>query len=179
MKTLVIVSHPYPEQSNAIKALQTVAGQGDNIEVRNLEALYGNNLGGFDVAAEQKAYQGVDRVVYLFPIHWFNLTPMLKAYLNEVWSFGWAFGPTGTALEGKVLQAIVTAGATEHTYSAEGLIESTIDEVLTPLKASAFYVGMTYAPPLAFFGAMGADADTIAGFAERFRHTLDEAALAA
>ena len=72
MKTLVIVSHPYPEQSNAIKALQTVAGQGDNIEVRNLEALYGNNLGGFDVAAEQKAYQGVDRVVYLFPIHWFN-----------------------------------------------------------------------------------------------------------
>lgn len=179
MKTLVIVSHPYFARSSAIKALQHAAEARSDVAVRNLEALYGDDTSAFDVAAEQTAAEAADRIVFLFPIHWFNLTPMLKAYLNEVWSFGWAFGPTGTALEGKVLQAVVTAGATEHTYSAEGLIESTIDEVLTSLKASAFYVGMTYAPPLAFFGAMGADADTIAGFAERFRHTLDEAALAA
>ena len=63
--------------------------------------------------------------------------------------------------------------------AAKPALRAFVDEVLTPLKASAFYVGMTYAPPLAFFGAMGADADTIAGFAERFRHILDEAALAA
>ena len=172
MKTLVIVSHPYPEQSNAIKALQTVAGQGDNIDVRNLEALYGNNLGGFDVAAEQKAYQGVDRVVYLFPIHWFNLTPMLKAYLNQVWSYGWAFGPDGRALKGKEMLVVVTAGAAEHTYSDSGLVKSTIEEVLTPMKASALYVGMHYAKPLALFEAMGVSAERLADFSNAFMSHL-------
>lgn len=41
MKTLVIVSHPYPEQSNAIMALQQAALQQIDVTVRNLESLYG------------------------------------------------------------------------------------------------------------------------------------------
>jgi glutathione-regulated potassium-efflux system ancillary protein KefF len=60
---------------------QTAEGTAD-VTVRNLEALYGNDLSAIDVAAEQRAHDGVDRVVYMFPVHWFNLTPMLKAYLN-------------------------------------------------------------------------------------------------
>lgn len=172
MKTLVIVSHPYPEQSHAIKALQSAAEQGTNVEVRNLEALYGNDLNGFDVEAEQKAHQGVDRVVYLFPVHWFNLTPMLKAYLNQVWAYGWAFGPNGTALKGKEMQVVVTAGAAEHTYSETGLVKSTIDEVLTPMKASALYVGMRFAKPLALFEAMGVSAEKLADFTSVFTNSL-------
>lgn len=162
MKTLVIVSHPYLEQSIAIKALQQQAQNTPNVTVRNLEALYGGNINGFDVTAEQTAAEAADRIVYLFPIHWFNLTPMLKAYMNKVWAYGWAFGPNGTALKHKEMLAVVTAGASEHTYSAEGLVQSTIEEVLTPLKASALYVGMRYAEPLAFYEAMGLDDDKLA-----------------
>ena len=173
MKTLVIVSHPYPEQSHAIKALQTAAEQRADVEVRNLEALYGNDLSSFDVEAEQRAHQDVDRVVYLFPVHWFNLTPMLKAYLNQVWAYGWAFGPNGTALKGKEMQVVVTAGATEHTYSDVGLVKSTIDEVLTPMKASALYVGMRFAKPLAFFEAMGVSGERLADFSKTFMNSLD------
>lgn len=172
MKTLVIVSHPYPEQSHAIKALQATAAQGGDVEVRNLEALYGSDPGAFDVTAEQKAHEGVDRVVYLFPIHWFNLTPMLKAYMNQVWTYGWAFGPNGTALKGKEMLVVATAGASEHTYSDTGLVQSTIDEVLTPMKASALYVGMRYAKPLAFFEAMGATPETVEGFKQRLAEKL-------
>ena len=164
MKTLLIVSHPYPEQSQVIQALQQTAASLPNVTVRNLETLYGHDTTAFDVAAEQQAHEGVERVVYLFPIHWFNLTPMLKAYLNQVWSYGWAFGPEGHALRGKQMQVVVSAGATAHTYSAAGLIQSTVQEVLTPMKASALYVGMSYAEPLAFYEAMGASADKLAQF---------------
>lgn len=172
MKTLVIVSHPYPEQSQVIKTLQQTAETLPNVHVRNLETLYGNDITAFDVEAEQKAHVGVDRVVYLFPIHWFNLTPMLKAYLNQVWSYGWAFGTEGTALQGKEMQVIVSAGATAHTYSAKGLIHSSINEVLTPMKASAYYVGMSYAEPLAFFEAMGASGDKLASFKQALHARL-------
>jgi len=173
MKTLVIVSHPYAEQSHAIKALEHVAQISSDVTVRNLESLYGSDATSFDVAAEQQAYAGVDRVVYLFPIHWFNLTPMLKAYLNQVWTYGWAFGPNGTALKGKEMLVVVTAGATEHTYSAEGLIRSSMDDVLTPMKASAYYIGMKYLPPLAFYSALGVSEETLEDFCRTFVERLN------
>lgn len=173
MKTLVVVSHPYPDQSSVIKALQQVAENMPDVTVRNLESLYGDNLNGFDIAAEQKAHEVADRVVYLFPIHWFNLTPMLKAYLNQVWSYGWAFGPDSHALRNKEMQVVVTAGADQHTYSAEGVIRSSMGEVLTPMKTSAYYVGMKYASPLAFYNAMGVSEETLEEFCRTFVDRLN------
>lgn len=137
MKTLVIVSHPYPEQSYVVKALQLTVEQLPGFTVRNLESLYGNDAKAFDVGAEQAASDAADRIVFLFPVHWFNLTTMLRAYLNEVWTYNWGFGPEGTALKGKELVVVATACAAELTYSSSGLIQSTMDEVLTPLKVSA------------------------------------------
>lgn len=164
MNVLVITSHPYPENSVIIKTMQDALSPLPNVTVRNLESLYGHDTNSIDVAAEQAAYEGVDRVIFMFPIHWFNLTSMLKAYLNSVWSYGWAFGNGGSALVGKSLQVVTSAGASEHTYSATGLIESTMEQVLTPLKASALYVGMNYEPHIALFEAMGASSDHIDSF---------------
>lgn len=157
MKTLIVISHPYPKQSHVIKSLEQAVKTLPDVTVRNLESLYGQNLNGFNIQAEQAAHDEADRVIYMFPVHWFNLTPMLKAYMNSVWAYGWAFGPEGIALKGKQFQVVATAGATEFTYSEAGIIECSMDEVLSPLKASAKYVGMNYLQPIAFFEAMGAN----------------------
>ncbi|MCU1792594.1 NAD(P)H-dependent oxidoreductase [Pectobacterium polaris] len=164
MKTLVIVSHPYASQSRVIKMLQqTVEARNDTV-VRNLESLYDNTISEFDVVAEQAANEDADRIVFMYPTHWFNLTPNLKAYLNEVWTYGWAFGPGGEALKGKEMLVVTTAGASEHLYSHDGLIDGTMDDVLTPMKASARYVGMKYVEPLAFFEVTQADKETLLDF---------------
>lgn len=172
MKTLVIVSHPYQENSHTISALEKIAQNQLQVTIRNLDLIYGQDISHFDVNMEQAACAAADRIVYLFPIHWFNLTPMLKAYLNEVWTYGWAFGPEGKALAGKEMQVVTTAGASQYTYSADGMIESTMDAVLTPMKASALYVGMTYLPPLALYEAMGVSGDRLETFAEQFKLAL-------
>jgi len=167
MKTLIIVSHPQPQQSVAIAALQQAARGVEGIVIRHLDALYADS-DMIDLAAEQQAHEAADRIVYLYPTHWFNTTPMLKAYMNRVWAYGWAFGPEGRALQGKELQIVTTAGASEFTYSTEGLIHSTMDEVLTPMKASALYVGMKYNAPLAFYSAMGLQGPQLAAMAAEF-----------
>ncbi|BCA39893.1 NAD(P)H-dependent oxidoreductase [Kluyvera ascorbata] len=172
MKTLVIVSHPYFSQSRAIHALQETAEAAENVTVRNLETLYGDSPDAIDVAAEQAAYANADRVVFLYPTHWFNLTPMLKAYLNAVWTYGWAFGPGGEALKDKQLQIVTTAGASEFTYSHDGLLNSTMEEVLTPMKASARYVGMRYRQPLAFYEVAARNKDKLSEFQTRFAAEL-------
>lgn len=172
MKTLVIVSHPTPQQSVAIQALQQLAQENEQVTVRHLDQLYGSDINGFDIAAEQQAHAAADRIVYLYPTHWFNTTPMLKAYLNQVWAYGWAFGPEGKALQGKEMQIVTTAGASEFTYSHAGLIQCTMAEVLSPLKASALYVGMQYNAPLAFYGVAGQDAAAQAAMCRRFAERL-------
>lgn len=164
MKTLIIVSHPYKQRSHVIKALELTAEAQPNVVIRNLEDIYGDDVTAFDISLEQSFYADAERVVFIFPIHWFNLTPMLKAYLNEVWTYGWAFGPQGNALKNKQLLVVASAGASEFTYSHAGLINSTFAEVMTPMKATALYCGMNYQSPLSFYGVAGADPDKIAEY---------------
>ena len=92
----------------------------------------------------------MDRLVLMFPIHWFNLTPMLKAYLNEIWGAG-----PPPELKGKELLVVTTAGGSASDYTREGRLGFTIEEVLTPLRASARYTDMTFSEPLAFLGVSG------------------------
>ncbi|RFU93264.1 MULTISPECIES: NAD(P)H-dependent oxidoreductase [Citrobacter] len=172
MKTLVIVSHPNYGLSRVVKALQATAETLSDTLVRNLETLYGNNPEAIDVAAEQAACEGVDRIVFVYPTHWFNLTPMLKAYLNVTWSYGWAFGPGGKALKNKELMVVTSAGASEFTYSHDGLIKSTMAEVLTPVKASALYIGMKFVDPLTFFEVMDLSEHDISDFQKTFANKV-------
>ncbi|MBU68624.1 MAG: NAD(P)H dehydrogenase [Cupriavidus sp.] len=157
--TLIIASHPYPDRSVVNKALWSTAESAPGVVFRRLELLYGDNTRGIDVATEKKAYEGMDRVVFMFPIHWFNLTPMLKAYMNEIWT-QWA----PQALKGKKLMVVATAGADASAYSHEGRIGLTIQEVLAPMRASANYAGMTYLEPLAFLGVSNADEKAIRSY---------------
>lgn len=167
-KTLVIASHPYPEKSVVNKALQQTVQSLDGVSYRNLETLYGNDITAIDVAKERKAYEGFDTVVYMYPIHWFNLTPMLKAYFNEVW-FQWA----PEALKDKKMLVVITAGADKEAYSHEGKIGLTIEEILAPMKASANYTGMTYLEPLTFLGVSNADESKIRDYQEQLKERLN------
>lgn len=168
--TLIIASHPYPDSSVINKALWSTAERAPGVVFRRLEALYGNNTRGIDVETERKAYEGTDLVVFMFPIHWFNLTPMLKAYMNEVWT-QWA----PRALKGKKLLVVTTVGAEASAYTHAGRIGLTIQEVLTPMRASANYAGMTYLEPLAFLGVSKADEKTIRTYQGQLAQRLSEA----
>ena len=174
MNTLVIVSHPYPSQSTVIRTLAREAESIPDVTVRHLETLYGNDVTGFDIPTEQKAHEGTERIVYLFPLHWFNLTPMMKAYFNEVWSYGWCYGPNGTALKGKEMLVVTSAGAAAEAYSHQSPLDCTMEDVLTPFKACAGYVGMTYLNPLVFYKAEEADEKTLGQFRKVFSERLQE-----
>ncbi|WP_218645251.1 hypothetical protein, partial [Aquitalea sp. LB_tupeE] len=52
------------------------------------------------------------------------------------------------------------------------LIQATMDEVLSPMKASALYVGMQYRAPLAFYSAMGLDEASLDAMRSRFAANL-------
>lgn len=145
IKTLLIASHPYPERSVMIKGLQEAAESVNGVTVRNLETIYGFDTRAIDGQNEREITRQHDRIVFLFPTHWFNITPMMKAYLNDVW------GSVGPGLwQGKEMLVVTTAAGGASTYGSSGRIGIDLAEVFTPMKASALHCGMTYLPPLAF-----------------------------
>lgn len=145
VKTLVIVSHPYPERSVMTKGLQQAAESVDGVTVRNLETIYGFDTRAIDGAKERAITHDHQRIVFMFPTHWFNITPMMKAYLNDTW------GSVGPGLwRGKEMMIVTTAAGGASTYGENGRIGVPLDEVFTPMQASALHAGMTYLPPLTF-----------------------------
>ena len=84
-KTLAIVSHPYPERSVLTKGLQQAAERVAGVTVRNLETIYGFDTRAIKADDERRMTQEHERIVFIFPTHWFNITPMMKAWLNDTW----------------------------------------------------------------------------------------------
>ena len=78
------------------------AAQGlPNVRARDLFAAYPDY--DIDVAAEQAQAQPASLIVLLHPIQWYSMPALLKLWLDEVLAYGWAYGPGGTALQGKDL----------------------------------------------------------------------------
>lgn len=144
-KTLVIVSHPWPESSVMIKGLQQAAESVPGVTVRNLETLYGFDTRNINSDEEKRLMRENDRIVFLFPTHWFNITPMMKAWLNVTW------GNVGPDLwKGKEMLIVTTAAGGDSTYGINGRTGIDLADVFTPMKASALHAGMTWLPPLTF-----------------------------
>lgn len=145
IKTLLIVSHPYPDRSVMIKGLQEAAERVQGVTVRNLETIYGFDTQVIDGDKERRITREHQRIVFMFPTHWFNITPMMKAYLNDTW------GSVGPGLwQGKEMLVVTTAAGGGSTYGPKGRIGVELADVFLPMKASALHAGMTYLPPLAF-----------------------------
>ena len=145
VKTLLIASHPYPERSTFIKGLEEAARRVQNVEVRNLESIYGFDTRAIDGNAEREITRRFQRIVFLFPTHWFNITPMMKAYLNDTW------GSVGPGLwEGKEMLVVSTAAGGRSTYGKNGRVGVELKDVFLPMKASALHCGMHYLEPLVF-----------------------------
>lgn len=147
IRTLVIVSHPYPERSVMIKGLQQAAESVDGVTVRNLETLYGFDTRKINGDEERRITRQNDRIVFIFPTHWFNITPMMKAYMNDTW------GSVGPDLwKGKEMLIVTTAAGDDSTYGKNGRTGTELADVFTPMKASVLHAGMTWLPPLVFQG---------------------------
>ena len=147
IRTLVIVSHPYPERSVMIKGLQQAAESVDGVTVRNLETLYGFDTRKINGDEERRITRQNDRIVFIFPTHWFNITPMMKAYMNDTW------GSVGPDLwKGKEMLIVTTAAGDDSPYGKNGRTGTELADVFTPMKASALHAGMTWLPPLVFQG---------------------------
>lgn len=147
---LVIAAHPQMELSRVNRRLMDAAAGAPRAQVRDLYALYPDYL--IDVAAEQAALQAAQLVVWQHPIHWYNMPPLMKLWLDEVFAYGWAYGPGGTALQGKDLWLVASTGGPEDSYQPSGYNRYHFDAFVPPYEQTATLCGMRFLPPMLLHG---------------------------
>jgi glutathione-regulated potassium-efflux system ancillary protein KefF len=172
---LVLVAHPQMQQSRANRTLMRAAGEvaaasGGRVEVRDLYALYPDYL--IDVAVEQALLGQAKLLVWQHPVHWYSMPPLMKLWLDEVLAFGWAYGPGGTALQGKDLWLAVTTGGPEDSYRPDSYNRYFFDAFLPPYEQTAALCGMRFLPPLLLHGAHRVGATAIEEHARVYAERL-------
>ena len=99
MKTLVNLFHPHLDKSTVHRSWAQRLAQEADITLRDLYARYPD--GKIDVAAEQAALLAHDRLVFEHPFYWYSTPPLMKQWLDDVLTYGWAYGAGGNALAAK------------------------------------------------------------------------------
>lgn len=162
---LVIAAHPHLAHSRTTRLLmERAATLAPRVAVRDLYALYPDYF--IDVAAERAALAEARLVVWLHPVHWYSMPPLLKLWLDEVFGFGWAYGPGGEMLAGKDLWLVCSTGGPEASYRPDGYNRYFFDAFLYPHEQTAALVGMRWLPPLVLHGAHRADEATLRAHAD-------------
>ncbi len=151
-KTLVVLAHPDLSRSRINAAWVAALAGRDGVTVRDIHALYPDGV--IDVAAEQAAVRAHDRVIFQFPLFWFSVPPLLKAWFDRVLSYGFVYGPGGDALEDKAIGVATSTGGKAEAYRAGGQNGWTLDELLRPIQATARFCRADYLPIFTLNGAM-------------------------
>ena len=171
VNTLVLVFHPSISESRVNKALGAAAESlGGGISVRYMYDIYPDFS--IDVVTEQAALLSADRIVLQYPLYWLSCPPLLKKWLDDVLTFGWAYGSTGTALHGKELLLAVSVGGAGSAYGREGAHVYTIHEFLRPMQGTSRVVGTRYAVPFLSVGALEITDEAIARRARDYAAVL-------
>jgi len=116
MKTVLVLAHPNMKESIYNKTLVEALEKQNykNVIIHDLYKLYPDfNI---DIKAEQNLLLNADKIIFETPVYWYNMTPLLKKWMDDVFEHGWAYGHNGTKLHGKKFGWILTAGASEQDY---------------------------------------------------------------
>ncbi|MCJ8206953.1 glutathione-regulated potassium-efflux system oxidoreductase KefF [Pseudomonas sp. RGM2987] len=152
---LIIYAHPYPEQSRVNQAMLKQVSNDPEMVIRSLYDLYP----GFDidVEAEQRAVEQAQLVVLQHPMYWYSVPPLLKLWIDKVFTHGWAYGKDATGLKGKGLLWAVTTGG-EHDHFQMGDYPG-FAALAQPLQATALYCNMRWLDPVVVHGAFAGACD--------------------
>lgn len=152
MKTLVILAHPNIENSKINKRWkEELLKYSDKIVIHEIYKKYPDwNI---DVSKEQKLIEAYDNIIFQFPLYWYSYPPLLKKWLDEIFTHGWAYGSKGHKLKNKKMGVAVSIGDKKENYLPEGSVTFTVDEIMVPFKASLIHVGAVHSGDFSIFGA--------------------------
>jgi glutathione-regulated potassium-efflux system ancillary protein KefG len=170
-KILILFAHPVLEKSRVhaklIQAVKKIPG----ITFHDLYESYPDF--DIDVDEEKALLLSHDIIILQHPFYWYSAPPIVKQWLDLVLEYGWAYGKGGTALTGKYVLQIITAGGSEQVYQHDGRNRFTFREFLAPFDQSFNLCHMIYLTPFVIAGTHRMTLEEISDAAEKYTTLLE------
>lgn len=142
-KIVVIYAHPMNKASLANKTLlEEFKKQVPDAEIVNLNELYPDYK--IDAGKEQARLKDAEMIIFEYPFWWYAAPSLLHAYIEQVFTHGWAYGAGGDALKGKNLTLSFTVGGYESDYQRMHGTHHPIEQYLPTMLSTAAFTGMIY-----------------------------------
>ncbi|UCD34902.1 MAG: NAD(P)H-dependent oxidoreductase [Nitrospiraceae bacterium] len=149
-RILILFAHPALQKSRVNRQLIRYVMDIEGVTFHDLYEAYPDFH--IQVKHEQELLLNHDIVVLHHPMFWFSTPAIIKEWQDLVLEHGWAYGKGGRALRGKKLLSVITTGGREAFFRTSGYNRHTIQEILVPMRQTAFVCGMDYLPPFVVHG---------------------------
>lgn len=149
-KIAILFFHPLSHKSRVNSVLLQSVKDIEGITIQHMYDRYPDfNI---DVKAEQKLLLEHDIIIWQHPFYWYSSPSLLKEWIDLVLEHGFAYGRTGTALEGKQILTAITTGGRKEAYLAADSDRYSIRQLLAPFEQTVHLCRMDYLPPFVVHG---------------------------
>ena len=170
-KILILFAHPRFELSANNSMLVKSIPDLPEITFHDLYEEYPNfNI---DIEYEKKLLTDHQIIIWQHPFYWYSAPPLLKQWIDLVLEFGWAYGPGGDALKGKIVFNSITSGGLRSAYNKDGHNRFTVRDLLAPFDQTATLCKMIYLPTFAVHGTHRISAEEKIQMVLQYRNILN------
>jgi len=151
-KTLIIVTHPDINNSVINKRwLNELEKFPEKFRIHQLHEVYPDQK--FDILAEQMLVEEHDHIIFQFPYYWYYGPALLKKWLDEVLTHGWAYGSKSVfAFRGKKVALAISLGLKEEHLQRGTPLKFNLKDLTAPYEALFDWVKADYQPLFAYYG---------------------------
>lgn len=169
-RILVVYAHPAHHHSRVNRRMFEAAQSVPNVRMQDLYETYPDfNI---DAQHEQSLLAEAELIVFQHPLQWYSMPSLLKEWVDVVLQHGWAYGPGGTALQGKDFWMVATTGGQANAYQENAYHGYSFNTFLAPIRQTAVLCGMRWLAPLIFHGARHVDSGAVEAHVAYYRHLL-------
>lgn len=169
-KILILFAHPVFSKSKVQKALLKQCQHIEGVTINDLYEQYPDLY--IDVKREQQLLLQHDIIVLQHPFFWYSGPAIIKQWQDLVLEYNWAYGPKGTALQGKKVMSAISCGTARSAYQSSGRSHYSMDEFLVPYEQTVRLCRMEYMPPFVVYGTHHIRADEVAASAVQYGKIL-------
>ncbi|HTM64487.1 MAG TPA: NAD(P)H-dependent oxidoreductase [Gammaproteobacteria bacterium] len=169
MKTILYVyAHPNRESLNHSIMMHAAAELERNDVNVIVSDLYSAPL---DISAEQKKIASANHIIFQFPLWWFSAPAIMKAWLDNVLTKGFAYDIdkqfANGLLRDKTASLTVTMQSPENAYQPPGIHGTNLKNFLLPFHHTLRFTGIKPLATFAVFSALEMNQS-------RYRKMLDQ-----
>ena len=100
--------------------------------------------GAFSTPSMQAAVEQADSIVIHAPVYWYGAPALVKAWMDQILTPGWAFPSHESKLLGKSIAMSLTVGAAVDTYQPGKSNRHTLETYFLPYQQAFEYCGMNW-----------------------------------